>query len=71
LLDTAALRARGHVRLPQTLEEALDRLRASTVVSGWFPDGFADVYVMHKKGERAYLGERSQSEICALYEQVY
>jgi glutamine synthetase len=71
LLDTAALRARGHIRLPQTLEEALDRLRASTVVSGWFPDGFADVYVMHKKGERAYLGERSQSEICALYEQVY
>ena len=71
LLDTAALRARGYVRLPQTLEEALDRFRANATVTGWFPDGFADVYVMHKKGERAYLGERSQAEICALYEKVY
>jgi glutamine synthetase len=71
LLDPAALRARGYVRLPQSLEEALDRFRANAVVTGWFPEGFADVYVMHKKGERAYLGERNQAEICALYEQVY
>ena len=71
VLDAAALRARGYVRLPQTLEEAIERFRANTVVTDWFPDGFADVYVMHKAGERAYLGERSQAEICALYEQVY
>jgi glutamine synthetase len=71
LLDAAALRARGYVRLPQTLEESLDRFRANAVVTGWFPEGFADLYVMHKKGERAFLGERSQAEICALYEQVY
>jgi glutamine synthetase len=71
LLDTAALRARGYVRLPQNLEEAIDRFRGNPTVTGWFPDGFADVYVMHKRGERAYLGERSQAEICALYEQVY
>ena len=71
VLDSAALRARGYVRLPQSLEEALDRFRANAVVTGWFPQGFADVYVLHKKGERAFLGERSQAEICALYEQVY
>ncbi|WP_119300660.1 type I glutamate--ammonia ligase [Dongia deserti] len=71
LLDAAALRARGYVRLPQGLEEALDRFRTNAVVTGWFPSGFADVYVKHKRGEQAYLGERNQTEICGLYEQVY
>jgi glutamine synthetase len=70
-LDAAALSARGFARLPQTLEAALDRFRANAVVTGWFPDGFADVYVLHKRGERAFLGDRSQAEICALYEQAY
>ncbi|MGK9170712.1 glutamine synthetase family protein [Inquilinus limosus] len=71
LLDAGALRARGYVRLPQTLDEALNRFRSNAVVTSWFPVGFADVYVMHKKGEQAYLGERNHEEICALYEQVY
>jgi glutamine synthetase len=71
LLDPETLRARGFLRLPQTLDEALDRFKANDVATSWFPKGFADVYVLHKKGERAYLGERSQAEICALYEQVY
>lgn len=71
LVDTATLRARGYVRLPQTLEEALDRFRTNAIVTSWFPDGFADVYRTHKLCERAHLGQRSQAEICALYEQVY
>jgi glutamine synthetase len=53
------------------LAEALDRFRANAIVTGWFPKGFADVYLLHKKGEQAYLGKRNQAEICALYEQVY
>lgn len=71
LLDTAALAARGYVRLPQTLPLALQRFASNATVAGWFPEGFADIYVKHKQAEIAYLGERSEEEICALYEQVY
>ena len=45
--------------------------RRIKTVAGWFPDGFADVYVKHKSGEIAFVGERSQAEICAAYEEVY
>lgn len=71
LLDTAALAARGYVRLPQTLEAALQRFEGNPVVTGWFPEGFADVYVKHKQGEIAYLKDMTQAEICAAYETVY
>ncbi len=71
LLDTAALAARGYVRLPQTLEAALQRFESNPVVTGWFPEGFADVYVKHKQGEIAYLKDMTQAEICAAYETVY
>ena len=71
LLDAATLAARGTVRLPQTLPLALERLAANAVVASWFPEGFVDVYIKHKQAEIAYLGDRSVSEVCALYEQVY
>lgn len=71
LLDAAALAGRGYVRLPRTLPEALDRFAANATVAGWFPEGFADVYVKHKRGELAFLDGRTESEICALYERVY
>lgn len=71
LLDPSTLAARGHVRLPKTLPEALDHFLANRTVSGWFPAGFADTYVKHKKGEMAFLEGKPQQEICNLYEQVY
>jgi glutamine synthetase len=71
LLDPQALAARGHVRLPQSLPEALERLARNDTVVGWFPEGFADVYLKHKQGEIAFLEGRTQQEVCALYEQVY
>lgn len=71
LLDTATLAARGYVRLPQSLDAALERLEANSTVCGWFPAGFADVYIKHKKGEIAYLEGKTQAEICAAYEAVY
>jgi glutamine synthetase len=40
-------------------------------VCGWFPEGFADVYVKHKEGEIAYLAGKTQAEICAAYENAY
>lgn len=71
LLEPHALAARGFVRLPQSLPEALERFAANATVTGWFPNGFADVYVKHKKGELAFLDGKNTPEICALYEQVY
>lgn len=71
LLDAKTLNERGYVRLPQTLEEALRRFKANPVVTGWFPEGFADVYVKHKEGELGFLKGKTQEEICAAYEEVY
>jgi len=71
LLDPAALAARGYIRLPQSLPEALERFAANTTVAGWFPNGFADVYVKHKQGEMAFLQGKAPEEVCKLYEQVY
>ena len=71
LLDADALAARGFIRLPQTLEAALERFEGNPVVRDWFPAGFPEVYVQHKKGEIAYLDGTTQGEICAAYEAVY
>jgi len=71
LLDPSTLAARGYVRLPQSLLEALERFLANQTVAGWFPTGFVDTYAKHKKGEMAFLEGKAQAEICALYEQVY
>lgn len=71
VLPEAELAARGFVRLPTTLEAALNRLSGNQTVVNWFPEGFADVYVRHKTGELAFLKDRSEAEICSLYEQVY
>ncbi|MGY3487886.1 glutamine synthetase [Bradyrhizobium sp. USDA 4011] len=71
LLDPSALAARGFCRLPTSLPEALDRLLANRTVTEWFPAGFTETYVKHKKGEMAFLEGKTQQEICKLYEQVY
>lgn len=71
LLSTEELAARGYVRLPRTLPEALERFAANETVAGWFPPGFAELYVKHKQGEIAYLAGRTEAEVCALYEAVY
>lgn len=70
-LDVAALAKRGYTRLPQTLEAALERFAANSLVRDWFPSGFADTYLKHKRGEMAFLGGRDQAEICKAYEQAY
>lgn len=70
-LDAAALRARGYVRLPQSLDSALKQFAENSVVAGWLPNGFADTYVKHKRAEMAFLGDRDQAAICRAYEEVY
>ena len=71
LLDSAALAARGLVRLPSTLEAALDRFTGNPTVTGWFAGPFAGVYRAHKAAEIAYVKELSEAELYALYERVY
>jgi len=71
LLSADALKARGIVRLPQTLGQALDLLQDNQTVRGWFPEGFIDVYLKHKRSELAYLEGKNPADLCALYESVY
>lgn len=71
LLSPEVLAARGLRRLPASLPEALDRLAADRRVRDWFPAGFVDVYLAHKRGEIARLANQSDAQVCAAYEQVY
>lgn len=71
LLSPEELAARGYLRLPQTLEAALAKFGSDPLVTGWFPEGFADVYLRHKKGEMAFLEGKTEAEICAAYEEAY
>jgi glutamine synthetase len=71
LLDATSLSARGYARLPQTIEDALRRFLANSVVTGWFPAGFADTYAKHKEGEIAFLKGRDPAKACLAYEEVY
>lgn len=71
LLDEAALSERGYVRLPQTLEAALERLDNNESVRSWFPADFVDIYLAHKKGELACLVGMDTAARCAAYAAVY
>ena len=71
LLTEADLAARGYVRLPETLEDALARFTGNATVCGWFPPEFAQVYSDHKRAELAHLDGMDIPTQCAEYEQVY
>lgn len=71
LLSHDALAERGYVRLPTSLEAALDRFEASATATGWFPSGFASVYRAHKTAEIAHLEELDVAGKCAAYEATY
>jgi len=71
LLSASELEARGFVRLPQSLPEALERLEKDEAVTSWFPEPFIDVYLKHKRGELEYLAEMSPDEVYSAYESAY
>lgn len=71
VLSEAELSDRGYKRLPQSLEEALQRFEQNDVVTRWFPAGFASIYSAHKRAEIAHLGDRSVKERCSAYSKVY
>lgn len=71
LLSPEEIQEKGFVRLPETLEAALDAFMADPTVTGWFPDGFAPVYRDHKRAEIAHLGDMDTLARCAAYEDAY
>ena len=71
LLSAADLSKRGFVRLPETLNEALNRFIENDTVRGWFPDTFASVYKAHKESEISHLTDMDTAARCQLYEAVY
>lgn len=71
LLSAEELAAQGYVRLPQSLDEALERLEGNATVRGWFDPEFVPIYLAHKRAELAHVKDLSEAEQLALYEQVY
>ncbi len=70
-LAPADLTARGFERLPDTLDAALDRFEASPTVRGWFPAGFADTYLAHKRAEARIVADMDTAARCAAYADVF
>jgi glutamine synthetase len=71
LLPADALTGLGLRRLPTSLGAALDEFEAANEVRGWFPDGFAEIYVTHKRHETASLTGLDDAALCAAYQEVY
>ena len=71
LLSAAALAERGIERLPGSLAAALDGLAAAEEVRSWFPPGFIEIYLAHKRHEDDALRGKTESEVCAAYQAVY
>lgn len=71
VLPAKELTARGFVRLPTSLEDALAELENNDTVQSWFREPFIDVYLKHKRGELAYLEGMSPQDACKAYEGVY
>lgn len=71
LLSAHDLAARGYVRLPETLDAALDRFSQNSTVAGWFPEPLANVYRAHKENEVAHVSALDTAARCALYEATY
>ncbi|MDG1937009.1 MAG: glutamine synthetase family protein [Paracoccaceae bacterium] len=71
LLSADELGKRGFVRLPETLEDALERMRNNPILSKWFPDGFLPVYLSHKTSEISHLANMDDGDRCKLYETTY
>ncbi len=71
LLTPDELTARGFVRLPQSLSQALDRLEGSAPLRHWLGRDFVDLYIAHKRGEIAQLDGLDDAQKCDRYKDVY
>lgn len=61
----------GIRRLPASLEEALETLKADTTVTSWFSNDFLDCYFGMKKTEIELVQELPPEALCERYAAVY
>lgn len=61
----------GINRLPETLESALERTVSNSIVKGWFPENFIDIYAKHKSKEIEHVNGLDVAECCAAYANTY
>lgn len=71
LLDPATLAGRGLQRLPESLEDALAALDASTTLRAALPPRALDIYIAHKRGELAHVAQLSPDARFSAYAAVY
>ena len=71
LLDAAALRGRGIVRLPTDLGAALDAFAADTALASGFPERMPGIYIAHKRGEIAHVAGMAEADAYAAYAATY
>ncbi len=71
LLSVEDLATRHLIRLPESLEAALDHTVNSPIVSSWFPEQFIPVYAAHKATEIAHVAAMDTSARCSAYAKTY
>ena len=71
LLSMDELAARGFVRLPESLEAALEKMISNETVTGWFPADFTAVYAAHKAAEIVHVADMDIADLCAAYAETY
>lgn len=71
LWPAEALSAKGLARLPLSLAAALQAFESDATVRSWFPPGFVDIYLAHKRGEIAQVDGLGEAEICDAYLRAY
>ena len=71
LLPEQTLAKRGIRRLPTSLAAALDELEADKDVHAWFPNGFCEIYLAHKRDEIKALEGLDDAELCSAYQGAY
>ena len=71
LLSEPDLQARSLRRLPGSLAAALDELEAADDVRGWFPEGFCEIYLAHKRDEILTLQGQDDEALCRAYQEAY
>jgi glutamine synthetase len=70
-MSEAERAAAGARKLPQSLEEALAALEASTAARDWFGENFFRAYLMFKRAELRAIEGLTEAEICARYAEIY
>jgi glutamine synthetase len=61
----------GIVRLPQSLEEALNALVQDPAAKGWFSEDLFEAYLRHKRCELGLMSDLDRNERCARYKHAY